>query len=360
MDRRPPNGGIPDRSGPVVYATHGEDHPKEHRDNREVDRHRSERDRVIEEYNREIYRNRQAMRKQLIYLMIFAGLVAFAKIAFGAEGAGGGGGGGTTITSGAGDFGAGTSQAAGVLTGVVAKVNGFAPTTAAVSHQFATSSDSSGRLTLAQPAFTDISGTVTAAQLGTTINPQFGSLGVGAAADGTTGDITTSTGLLGSVNNVCIMQQKDNGGVYRCLLLIDGSNFLNLGYGSQVIYAVNSIDSAVNANDDLGASGHAFRDGWFTRSIGVGCAADATTGDICASNAVKIGTSQKLNPDGTITPLTVAVASLPTCNAGEKGATANVTDATLASCVFKTTVAGGGGGPALCPVACDGTNWLAF
>jgi hypothetical protein len=169
MDRRPPNGGISDRSGPVVYATHGENHPEEHRDNREVDRHRSERDRVIEEYNREINRNRQVMKKQLIYLMIFAGLVAFAKIAFGAEGAGGGGGGGggTTITSGAGDFGAGTSQAAGVLTGVVAKINGFAPTTAAVSHQFATSSDSSGRLTLAQPAFTDISGIATVAQGGT-------------------------------------------------------------------------------------------------------------------------------------------------------------------------------------------------
>ena len=42
--------------------------------------------------------------------------------------------------------------------------------TGAVSHQFATSNNSDGSLNLAQPAFTDISGTMTQAQLPATIN----------------------------------------------------------------------------------------------------------------------------------------------------------------------------------------------
>ena len=50
-----------------------------------------------------------------------------------------------------------------------------------------------------------------------------------------------------------------------------------------------------------------------------------------------------------------AVAALPTCGTTRKGARATVTDAN-AACVFVAAPAGGG--TTVCPVYCDGTNWL--
>jgi len=83
---------------------------------------------------------------------------------------------GVPIASGAGDFGAGTTQTGGVLTGAVAKVNGNTPGVAAVAHKFVTTIDSSARGTLAQPDFTDLTGTATDAQLAN------GYSGIGACA----------------------------------------------------------------------------------------------------------------------------------------------------------------------------------
>jgi hypothetical protein len=127
-----------------------------------------------------------------------------------------------------------------------------------------------------------------------------------AGLSGTQTGIVSAASFTQSVNNVCALFAADAGGTSRCLLLVDSAGTLNLGFATQVMYSLNSIVSQPNGNGDLGANGHAWRDGWFTRSMGVGVSADGTNGHIGALQLA-------LSSGGVINSTGGAVPTLSSC-----------------------------------------------
>jgi hypothetical protein len=83
---------------------------------------------------------------------------------------------------------------------------------------------------LSQDCTVSSSGVVTCTKAGNgTGSFQVGSLGVGVAADGTSGDTKTSGTFLCGTNNVSCITEADTGGTQRKLIALDNSNNLNIG-----------------------------------------------------------------------------------------------------------------------------------
>jgi hypothetical protein len=166
-----------------------------------------------------------------------------------------------------------------------------------------------------------------------------GNIGVGfqAGYDATEGSNNTLIGRLAG-ENITTSGSNSCFGAYAGSAITSGGGNVSIGLQSDVATATAdwqlSIQNIIYGTDNSGTGSTIS-----TGKIGIGVKAPAV----------------KLDVDGPIMTKGYTVAGLPAAGASIKGARAYVTDATAPTFLATLT----GGGTVICPVFCDGTNWVS-
>jgi hypothetical protein len=209
-------------------------------------------------------------------------------------------------------------------------------------------------------------------------------VGASALAKDTTGGNNTAVGTSALGNNLTATDQVAVG--YQALA--SSTTVYNVGVGSNALFSTSSGNANVGLGYDAGytetpananttGSGNTYLGTYagpgttsqlnFTIAIGYEAHPTATGHAVIGNASVTdlyVGSESATGNvhgasgtfSGTVTEGHYTVSTLPTCNSGAKGATANVTDATSPTYLGTLT----GGGAVFTPVVCNGTAWVSY